>query len=209
MSSVNLTTSCWAGTDTGSKAHFRLNNDDIQVSRNHFLLEINPPDCYIRDAGSLNGTFILRPIDKQLYFLTGRLEDTAEYAKRAAMLKEKLGYTSTQKIDERIKLADRDVIRVGQTAILVEVIGSIPQQQASQQAGEPDSTYCIDCGCQMPNPAHQKRPDLLCVDDFICRDCRNRHVQARRPVGKVSCYGCGCDVTAKANADGKADELKI
>jgi len=35
----------------GSKAHFRLNNDDTQVSRNHFLLEINPPDCYIRDAG--------------------------------------------------------------------------------------------------------------------------------------------------------------
>ena len=42
----------------GSNAHFRLNNDDTQVSRNHFLLEINPPDCFIRDAGSLNGTFI-------------------------------------------------------------------------------------------------------------------------------------------------------
>jgi serine/threonine protein kinase len=60
----------------------------------------------------------------------------------------------------------------------------------------------------MPNPAHQKRPDLLCVDDFICRDCHTRHVQARRPVRDVSCYGCGCDVTAGANADGKADELK-
>ncbi len=45
----------------GSKAHFRLNNDDTQVSRNHFLLEINPPDCFIRDAGSLNGTFIVQP----------------------------------------------------------------------------------------------------------------------------------------------------
>ena len=30
---------------TESKAHFRLNKDDTQVSRNHFLLEINPPDC--------------------------------------------------------------------------------------------------------------------------------------------------------------------
>ena len=45
--------------NTGSNAHFRLNNDDTQVSRNHFLLEINPPDCFIRDAGSLNGTFIV------------------------------------------------------------------------------------------------------------------------------------------------------
>jgi hypothetical protein len=46
--------------NNGSTAHFRLNNDDTQVSRNHFLLEINPPDCFIRDAGSLNGTFIVR-----------------------------------------------------------------------------------------------------------------------------------------------------
>jgi serine/threonine-protein kinase len=59
----------------GSKAHFRLNNDDTQVSRNHFLLEINPPDCFIRDAGSLNGTFIVRPSSKQVYFLTGRMDD--------------------------------------------------------------------------------------------------------------------------------------
>jgi hypothetical protein len=28
--------------NTGSTAHFRLNNDDTQVSRNHFLLEITP-----------------------------------------------------------------------------------------------------------------------------------------------------------------------
>jgi len=193
----------------GSKAHFRLNNDDTQVSRNHFLLEVNPPDCYIRDAGSLNGTFIVRPSGKQVYFLTGRLDDMAEYADRAARLKEKLGYTALQKIDERIKLADNDVIQVGQTAILVEVMASTPQQEAAQHGDEGDSSHCIECGCKMPNPAHRKRPDLLCVDDFICRNCRARHEQARRPVREVNCYGCGCDVTAKADADGRADELKL
>jgi len=192
----------------GSKAHFRLNNDDTQVSRNHFLLEVNPPDCYIRDAGSLNGTFIVRPIGKHVYFLVGRLGDRAGYTDRAARLKKKLGYNALQKVDERIKLADHDVIQVGQTAILVEVMASTSQQQASRHAGEADSSHCIECGCQMPNPAHQKQPDLLCVDDFICRSCRARHVQARRPVREVSCYGCDCDVTAEADADGKADELK-
>lgn len=194
--------------NTGSKAHFRLNNDDTQVSRNHFLLEINPPDCYIRDAGSLNGTFIVRPSGKQVYFLAGRLDDTVEYAKRAARLKEKLGYTTLQRIDERIKLATCDVIHVGQTAILVEVMVLTPQQEAARQVVESDSSYCIDCGCRMPNPAHQKRPDLLCVDDFICRNCHDKDKQARRPVREVHCYGCGCDVTTKADADGKADELK-
>jgi serine/threonine-protein kinase len=42
----------------GSSAHFRLSSDDIYVSRNHFLLEIRPPYCYIRDNQSKNGTFV-------------------------------------------------------------------------------------------------------------------------------------------------------
>lgn len=192
----------------GSKAHFRLNNDDTQVSRNHFLLEINPPDCYIRDVGSLNGTFIVRPSDKRIYFLSGRSDDKAVYTNRATRLKKSLNYITIQKIDDRIKLADRDVIHVGQTSILVEVIASTPQQEAARRKDEGDSSYCIECGCQMPNPAHQKRPDLLCVNDFICRNCRARHVQAQRPIREARCYGCGSDVTAKAAADGRADELK-
>lgn len=32
--------------------------EDIQVSRHHFLLELNPPDARIRDFGSLNGTWV-------------------------------------------------------------------------------------------------------------------------------------------------------
>lgn len=189
----------------GSKAHFRLNNDDTQVSRNHFLLEINPPDCFIRDAGSLNGTFIVRPSGKQVYFLSGRMDDKSEYSNRAARLKDKLGYTAFQKVDERMQLADQDVIYVGQTAVIVEVLASPQKQQA---ADEDSSIQCIECGSPMPNPAQQKRPDLLCVDDFVCQKCRTRQQQARRQVREVLCYECGCDVTSTADLDGKADELK-
>lgn len=35
-----------------------LPQDDGQVSRHHFIMEINPPDVRIRDFGSLNGTFV-------------------------------------------------------------------------------------------------------------------------------------------------------
>ena len=31
---------------------------DAQVSRHHFLLEVNPPAARLRDLGSLNGTFV-------------------------------------------------------------------------------------------------------------------------------------------------------
>ncbi len=32
--------------------------DDIQMSRHHFFLEMNPPDATIHDFGSMNGTLV-------------------------------------------------------------------------------------------------------------------------------------------------------
>ena len=32
--------------------------DDTQVSRHHFILEVNPPAACLRDLGSLNGTHV-------------------------------------------------------------------------------------------------------------------------------------------------------
>ncbi len=32
--------------------------DDTEVSRHHFILEVNPPQACLRDLGSLNGTWI-------------------------------------------------------------------------------------------------------------------------------------------------------
>lgn len=37
-------------------AHLRLSKEDRYVSRRHFMLEMAPPKCYIRDFGSSNGT---------------------------------------------------------------------------------------------------------------------------------------------------------
>ena len=34
--------------------------DDRFFSRNHCILEINPPRCFLRDLGSTNGTFVNR-----------------------------------------------------------------------------------------------------------------------------------------------------
>lgn len=39
--------------------------EDAALSRDHFLIEINPPRCEIRDLGSTNGTFVnARPIEQ-------------------------------------------------------------------------------------------------------------------------------------------------
>ena len=41
----------------GEECHCRL-PDDGQVSRRHFIVEVNPPDARIKDFGSLNGTHV-------------------------------------------------------------------------------------------------------------------------------------------------------
>lgn len=41
----------------GPGAHLQL-LDDLHFSRSHFLLELNPPACYLRDLRSRNGTFV-------------------------------------------------------------------------------------------------------------------------------------------------------
>ncbi|HVC94093.1 MAG TPA: FHA domain-containing serine/threonine-protein kinase [Pirellulales bacterium] len=41
-----------------SYAHFRLPQKDQQLSRVHFMIEVNPPHCRLMDAGSTNHTFV-------------------------------------------------------------------------------------------------------------------------------------------------------
>src|SRR6267142_3450896 len=53
---------CFTQPDTfligrSNDAHLCLTNDRF-FSRNHCLLEINPPHCFLRDLGSTNGTFV-------------------------------------------------------------------------------------------------------------------------------------------------------
>jgi serine/threonine-protein kinase len=40
------------------KAHFQLADPDRKISRIHFMIEINPPSCWLYDMGSHNGTFV-------------------------------------------------------------------------------------------------------------------------------------------------------
>src|SRR6185503_17274512 len=53
---------CFTQPDTfligrSNDAHLCLTNDRF-FSRNHCLLEITPPHCFLRDLGSTNGTFV-------------------------------------------------------------------------------------------------------------------------------------------------------
>jgi pSer/pThr/pTyr-binding forkhead associated (FHA) protein len=40
------------------RAHFQLPDDDEYVSRLHFMIEVNPPQCHLLDMGTKNGTAV-------------------------------------------------------------------------------------------------------------------------------------------------------
>src|SRR3981189_861721 len=53
-------------------AHLCL-SDDRFFSRNHCLLEISPPRCFLRDLGSTNGTFVNNQRAPQAFLKNGDL----------------------------------------------------------------------------------------------------------------------------------------
>jgi hypothetical protein len=81
--------------------HACLPNDD-QVSRHHFILEVNPPDACLRDLGSLNGTHV----------------NKMKYGGRA---KDETPEQGAQRRHPEVALKDGDEIKVGQTVLVVRV----------------------------------------------------------------------------------------
>src|SRR5579885_519246 len=75
---------------------------DQQVSRHHFILEVNPPDARLRDLGSRNGTYV----NRRKYGGRDTHESPEEGAKRHY---------------PQVDLSDGDAIRVGQTCLRVHV----------------------------------------------------------------------------------------
>ncbi|HNV71648.1 MAG TPA: FHA domain-containing protein, partial [Candidatus Ozemobacteraceae bacterium] len=97
------------------------------------------------------------------------------------------------------ELSDRDLIKVGRTSLRVSL-----QTQSSAP-----SCKCTKCGCAyLPSEAGKDG------DNSVCRAClRELELEraGRQPktVTRVpaTCCECGCDLSADANADGRAADL--
>jgi hypothetical protein len=91
--------------------------DDGQLSRRHFIVEVNPPDARIRDFGRLNGTYV----NEKKIGSRDKGETPEQGQKR--------------KYPE-VDLKDGDVIKVGQTVLAVKI-------EAEQAVGP---VLCARCG---------------------------------------------------------------
>jgi eukaryotic-like serine/threonine-protein kinase len=131
--------------------HFRLPNDDQYVSRRHFLLEICPPRCILKDLNSTN------PL-----------------------------HVNGKKVTDCV-IKDGDVIEVGYTLLKISISEKIVQ------------VPCRMCGAPIPVVADDV-PDL-------CDGCRPKAQPSIHPFAVSVACGCGQDLSAQANSDGRAGEL--
>ncbi len=92
---------------------------DDQVSRHHFIMEVNPPDIRVRDLGSRNGTYI----------------NDVKYGGRERNETPEQG---AEKQFPQLDLHDGDVVRVGKTIIKVKI------EQAANQLDQP-ALRCQRC----------------------------------------------------------------
>ncbi|MBI5242699.1 MAG: protein kinase [Elusimicrobia bacterium] len=120
--------------------------DDPYISSSHFLLEINPPDCELRDLGSKNGTFVNGA-------RCGGREKGEDPGEAAARMKP-------------FKLKHGDLIKAGQTEFLVAVqtfkecegCGKEVFVGPSQAAAE-GLFLCEKCGPKVAAPSAVRAPE--------------------------------------------------
>ncbi|MFH1113486.1 MAG: FHA domain-containing serine/threonine-protein kinase [Pseudomonadota bacterium] len=164
--------------------HARLSEDDRTASRHHFMLEVNPPDAFIRDLGSLNGTYVNGSKHG------GRKPDeTPEDAK-----------------DRRypeVQIENGDKIEVGDTAFTVSITYPLycircgeEISDASKSLSREDSTGNFTCSkCvekEKQGPPPQPPPPVHCSQcgkdaskeappglgrGYVCQSCRNKIVE--------------------------------
>ena len=128
--------------------------DDSALSRDHFLIEINPPRCEVRDLGSTNGTFVNERRVERV-----RLNSGDRIAAGMSVFRVRVEAGPLSAADDMPSTAET----TARTATLSQIKGGLPIR-------------CVGCGTPAP-------PDIDVVtsghdvesDDqveWLCENCR-------------------------------------
>jgi serine/threonine protein kinase len=163
------------------ESQFCLPHDRF-FSRNHCLLEIAPPQCFLRDLGSTNGTFV-----NGLKVETAHLKNGDRIQGGETVLE-----VEVSTLDATVQFSDRQ------------------QQNNTETVPSLITIQCLNCG--LPSKAEASRPDakltFLCDD---CREKLRKnpqpipHYQMIKMLGQG---GMGSVMLARAEADGRAVAIK-
>lgn len=117
-----------------NEAHLYLPEDRF-FSRNHCLLEIDPPRCFLRDLGSTNGTFVNGKRVSQAFLKHG---DQIQGGASVLMVEVSTGWAREETVDRQPSI------------VMVECLNCGRREQA--QASSPDehlTFICEDCRIEL------------------------------------------------------------
>lgn len=116
--------------------------DDRFFSRNHCLLEINPPHTFLRDLGSTNGTFVNGQRVREAFLKNGDRIQGGE----TVLLVEVSTAAETQSFSE----TTQDAITTRPVLIMVECLNCGRREQAEASAADERMTFlCEDCRIEL------------------------------------------------------------
>ncbi|MGI8470234.1 MAG: protein kinase domain-containing protein [Pyrinomonadaceae bacterium] len=165
-------------------AHFCLPEDRF-FSRNHCILEIAPPQIFLRDLGSTNGTYVNGQRVESIYLKSGDHIQGGETA-----LAVEVTTDSPTDFSSRIKQT--------RNAQINSVVPSVVTIQ------------CLNCGILAKTEA--SRPDAKL--SYVCDDCREKLKKNPQPIPNYQMIrllgqgGMGCVMLARAESDGRAVAIK-
>lgn len=160
------------GREKNKRVRFRVPGDRT-MSGYHMLLEVSPPQCFLRDLGSLNGTFVNGKIIRHAHLKDGDVIRAGQTEIRVRIEEAApLGAAASGQVPASVASGSQQSPRVGMSTT---VFGAVPFKRTAK-----------DLRCSICNePAH----DTLFGDledtrilAYVCPNCRDKHRSPQQPI---------------------------
>lgn len=158
------------------RTQFTISGDRF-FSRFHFMIEANPPECFLRDLGSTNGTLVNGKEVSQVHLKHGDVI--------------RGGLTSVRvRVEEGAPVAVRRPAEEGVEQLALAGVGegqpdvlsmeTLPQARAPRP-GEPGRLRCTICG-RLAEDTHLGELTDTRMITYVCSECHRQHSDAQHPV---------------------------
>ncbi len=165
------------------KAHFRLERGkDMYVSRNHLLIEIRPPRCFIRDNNSTNGTYLKKVTEREFKRINEAEVHDGDLIKIGKTVFQ-VGISVEEKrerffcircgadITDLIEAKDLEAIDAESY-----LCGACKAKISKPEVSVKERFYCLSCRADVTDIANsdKRAGELKDIVHYLCRKCADK-----------------------------------